>query len=819
MLNLTEYRPNADRLADHLPWAALIAPGTVLNKDGGFQRTLRFRGSDLESATEAELVSVCARANNVLRRLGSGWALFFDAERIEALGYPDSDFPDPASWLVDQERAGHFDGRRGRHFESHYHLTLFYLPPVDQVARAERALWDREDDGQARDWRQELRAFITETDRVLDLLSGLLPEVRALDDAATLTYLHAIVSTRRHDVAVPETPMYLDGLLVDTALSGGIEPMLGDRHLRTVTILGFPNATRPGILDALNHQDFAYRWSTRFIALDKTAANKALTKIRRQWFNKRKSIAQLMREVMMNEAVPLTDSDADNKVADADLALQALGGDHVAFGYLTTTITVSDEDRTAADEKVRIVERIVNGLGFTCIRESVNAVEAWLGSLPGHVYANVRQPLVHTLNLAHLIPLSSVWAGPARNAHLDGPPLLYAETSGSTPFRLSIHVGDVGHMIVVGPTGAGKSVFLALLALQFRRYPDSQITIFDKGFSARAGVLAMGGTHHPLGSDDGEALAFQPLRTIDDDVERAWASEWIASLFAHEGVAVTPEVKEALWSALTSLASAPPRERTLTGLSMLLQSNALKAALMPWTLEGPFGRLLDAAENRLALGDVQCFETEALMRTPGVVLPVLTYLFHRLEERFDGRPTLLILDEAWVFLDHPLFAARIREWLKVLRKKNVSVVFATQSLADIADSSIAPAIIESCPQRIFLPNERALEPQGRVAYERFGLNARQIELIARATPKRHYYLQSFRGNRLFDLAMGPIALALCGASDPASQRLIDEMLAVEGRDGFAAAFLRARGLTWAADLLRDFPNAIPVHSLQQELPL
>src|SRR3546814_4001659 len=179
-------------------------------------------------------------------------------------------------------------------------------------------------------------------------------------------------------------------------------------------------------------------------------------------------------------------------MVDADLALQALGGDHVAFGYLTTTITVADTDRTRADEKVRAVERIVNGLGFTTIRESVNAVEAWLGSLPGHVYANVRQPLVHTLNLAHLMPLSSVWAGPGRNAHLDGPPLLYAETSGSTPFRLSTHIGDVGHMLIVGPTGAGKSVLLALLALQFRRYNGAQVYVFDKGFSARAAVLAMG---------------------------------------------------------------------------------------------------------------------------------------------------------------------------------------------------------------------------------------------------------------------------------------------------------------------------------------
>src|SRR3546814_9066461 len=132
------------------------------------------------------------------------------------------------------------------------------------------------------------------------------------------------------------------------------------------------------------------------------------------------------------------------------------------------------------------------------------------------------------------MPLSSVWAGPARNDHLDGPPLLYAETSGSTPFRLSTHVGDVGHMMIVGPTGAGKSVLLGLLALQFRRYAGAQVYIFDKGFSARATVLAMGGAHHALGlggtSEGAGAIAFQPLRSIDRADARAWAAAWGAAL-------------------------------------------------------------------------------------------------------------------------------------------------------------------------------------------------------------------------------------------------------------------------------------------------
>ena len=669
-------------------------------------------------------------------------------------------------------------------------------------------LVERADASQGRDWRQTLTGFVAETDRALDLFAGFMPEIAALDDAETLSFLHGTISTRRHGVRVPETPMYLDGLLADTPLTGGLEPMLGSLHLRTLTILGFPGLSRPGILDALNHQDFGYRWVTRFIALDKTDATRALMRLRRQWFNKRKSVTAMLREVIYNQPVQLLDSDADNKTADADLALQALGGDHVAFGYLTTTITVADADRARVEDKVRAVERIVNGLGFTCIREGLNAVEAWLSSLPGQVYANVRQPLVHTLNLAHLMPLSSVWAGPARNPHLDGPPLLHAETSGSTPFRLSTHVGDVGHMMIVGPTGAGKSVLLALIALQFRRYPDSQLYLFDMGRSARAATLAMGGAHHGLGlgGDAGETIAFQPLAGIDHTGERAWAAEWIAALLAHEKAVVTPEVKEAVWSALTSLASAPREERTLTGLSLLLQSMALRSALAPYTLEGPFGRLLDAAEDDLRMADVQCFETEALMGTGSVVAPVLTYLFHRLEARFNGRPTLLILDEAWKFLDHPLFAARIREWLKTLRKKNVAVIFASQSLADIADSGIAPAIIESCPQRILLPNAAAIEPQGRVAYQRFGLNDRQIELVSRATPKRHYYLQSAAGNRLFELGLGPVALALCGASDPATQTRIDALLAEHGPAGFAARFLEEAGLDWAAALLARFPD-------------
>ncbi len=799
MLNLTEYRKTATSLADYLPWACLVAPGVVLNKDGSVQRTFCYRGPDLESATGAELVSVSARLNNALKRFGSGWALFFEAERIPALAYPNGHFADLASWLVDQERRAAFQDD-GAHYESRYYLTLLFLPPPDAASRAERMFFERaEEHTTTVDPRVHLAGFLTETDRALELLTAILPEVRALTDAETLSYLHGTISTRPHAVHVPEPPVHLDAILCDTPLTGGIEPKLGDQHLRILTVLGFPNATSPDVLDALNDLGFAYRWVTRWIPLGKEDATKQLAKLRRQWFAKRKSVAAILREVMFNREAVLVDSDADNKAADADEALQELGADDVAFGFVTTTLVVADPNPQRANDKLLAIERIVNGRGFATIRETLNAVEAWLGALPGNPYANVRQPIVHTLNLAHIMPVSAVWAGPEGNAHLQAPALMLTRTRGATPFRLDLHVGDVGHTLVVGPTGSGKSVLLALLALQFRRFNGAQVVIFDKGRSTRAAVLAMQGRSLDLALDG--TIALQPLAHIDQPAEIAIALEWVLGLLANENVTVTPEIKDTVWTALQSLATAPRSERTLTGLAVLIQSNALMAALMPYTLDGPYGRLLDGADATLDLADVMHFETDGLMQTKRLVLPVLTHLFHRLEARFDGRPTLLILDEAWVFLDDPLFAARIREWLKTLRKKNVAVVFATQSLADIERSSIAPALIESCMTRIFLPNDRAFEPQARAVYGRFGLNDRQIEILSTAAPKRDYYAQTARGNRLFDLDLGPVGLALAGAGSPDDQKLIDRIVAEVGPADFAAAFWHAKGVPWAADLI------------------
>ena len=814
MLYLREYRPKTERLFDHLPWVTLIGPGLVLNKDGSFQKTLGFRGPDLASATQASLVATRAQLNNALRRLGSRWCLHIEAVRTPSQDYPDAQFPDPVSDMIDEERRAGFEAV-GRHFESRYFLTFTYLPAEDSVGTAQSLLVENAPQGRGAEgaYRAALSEFLATVGQITDILLSIMPHVAPLSDDETLTYLHACVSTKSHEVRAPETPAYLDAFLTDDDFQGGLVPRLGQSYIRTISVRAYPTTSSPGLLDRLNELGVGYRWVCRYLPLDKEDARRAVTTLRKRWFAKRKGVMALLREAITREPSQLEDPDAAAKSDDADAALAILGGDYASIGYFTPTVTMMDSDPDKLSDRVRQVEAAINRAGFVCKVEDVNAVEAWLGSLPGQAYGDLRRPLVSSLNLCDMMPMSAIWPGPTRNDHLtaectkrghagDQSPLMVTRTAGATPFRLDLHQGDVGHTMVVGPTGSGKSVLLNTLATQWLRYPGAQVFFFDKGASSRAATLLTGGQFHYLGGERGE-LAFAPLADIDVPGERAWAQDWVQDLVVAQGVAVTPPVAHEIWAALGNLAAGPPEQRTLTLLAATIQNQEVKAALLPFTLDGPHGHLLDASENLASFANWQTFEMAELMANKAALAPVLTYIFRSLEQRFDGRPTLLILDEAWLFLDQGAFAAKIREWLKTLRKVNVSVVFATQSLADIARSSIAPALIESCPTRIFLSNPDARTPQILSLYEAFGLNAAQVQIIANATPKRDYYYQSGTGNRLFELGLGPLAMAMVAASSPGDHQLIDALLEKHGQEGLPAAYFAALGHHDVARYLGD----------------
>jgi type IV secretion/conjugal transfer VirB4 family ATPase len=796
MFNLHEYKKRADKLSDLLPWARLVAPGIVYNKDGSFQRTYRFRGPDLHSSTRQGLISVVANLNNVFRRLGTGWIIYAESVRVKSLNYPaNSNFSYDITYLIDDERREYFNHD---HYENNYYITFVYLPPSENISKLEELFIDRNIEKEKSTEDNHLKVFITETNRIFSLFKEIMTQAEPLNDEETLTYLHSTISTKRHTVKVPEVPMYLDSFLCDSPLITGLEPKLGlrnnQKYIRVISVLHFPGSSVPGMLDSLNKLNFEYRWVTRFMCLDKTDAMKELTRYQKAWYAKRKNLSSIIKDTVSQSDSGVSNSDALLKSADVEQAKVELEEDYAAFGYFTMSIIVMDSDPKVVEKKAQTIEKVINSLGFTAIDESLNCVEAWLGSIPGLFRANIRQPILSTINLTHIFPLSAIWAGPEKNNHLKGPTLMQTQTPDLTPFRFDLHVGDVGHTMIVGPTGMGKSVLLSMIAAQFDRYKDSQVYFFDKDGSCRALTAGVGGDFYDLADEKDDALSFQPLANIDDHNERAWATEWILNYFRNENIEITPEIKKTVSDALLSLSNSPKEQRTISGLSFLIQNIQLHHALQPLTLNGMYGRIFDSDHDTLSYGRWQVFEMGKLMNLGTIIAPTLDYLFHRLEKRFTGVPTLLILDECWVFLSNPIFAEKIREWLKTLRKFNVSVVFATQSLTDIKKSSVSNAIIESCLTKIYLPNPSALEQTSKPYYHDFGLNDREIEIIARATPKKQYYYKSPLGSRLFELAMSKLALAYCGASSPQDQQMVQSILAEHGKDKFNEEWLKYKNL-------------------------
>jgi type IV secretion/conjugal transfer VirB4 family ATPase len=489
-------------------------------------------------------------------------------------------------------------------------------------------------------------------------------------------------------------------------------------------------------------------------------------------------------------------------VADAEAAIAEVNSGLVAQGYYTSVVILMDENRTRIEAAARQFEKAVNALGFAARIETINTMDAYLGSLPGHGVENVRRPLINTMNLADLLPTSTIWTGenempnPMYPPH--SPPLMQCVTHGATPFRLNLHVRDLGHTLMFGPSGSGKSTKLGLIAAQLRRYQGMSIFAFDKGMSMyplaaaiRAETNGASGLHFTVAADD-DRLAFCPLQYLETKGDRAWAMEWIDTMLALNGLDTQPQQRNEIGNAVLNMHASGAK--TLSEFSLTIQDEAIRAALKQYTADGGMGHLLDAEADGLALADFTVFEIEELMNLGDkYALPVLLYLFRRIERSLDGRPAVIMLDEAWLMLGHPVFRAKIREWLKVLRKANCLVLMATQSLSDAANSGILDVIVESTATKMFLPNVYARDEDTAALYRRMGLNARQIEILATAVQKRHYYYVSEKGRRLYDLALGPLALAFVGNTDKESVAAIKALEAKFGH-GWVHEWLRDKGL-------------------------
>src|SRR5579862_79759 len=781
-----EHRGKPRGLADLLLPYGLIEDGILLQQDGSLLTGWSYRGPDMMSAAAAEMDALSARLNSVLR-LGSGWMVQCDAIRSRAPGYPEMGaFPDPVTRVIDDERRQQFM-QEGAHFESEYFLTLTHLPPVEAEERVKGWMFEG---GAAysssRTAEQLLERFRSRVDIFENVFGQLfqterLQRITGSDDLGfphvhdrLLRYLRRCISGHDHPFALPEIPCYLNEVLACEDFHGGIEPQIGRKHLSVIALDGFPKTSSPGILRELDSLPIEYRWNTRAVLIDPEEARGMLDMHRKKW----RSRIRGWKDQILKTQNGAVNIHAQQMAVDAEEAMGVAAAGDVQFAQYSATIICLDEDRERLYNSTRRVMKTIQNLGFSCRVETVNAVEAWRGSLPGDGYCNVRRVLLHTLNLADMLPITSVWAGLRENPSAlmpkHSPPLLFAATSGATPFRFNLHVSDLGHTLVVGPSGAGKSTALGLIAAQWFRYPRAQVFAFDRGYSIWMLTEAMGGEFYDLAGPNSE-LAFCPLRDIDDDAAVAWAVGWIEVLCELNGLRFAPKHRNAVAEAVMQLRLSPTR--TLTELSANVQDMEIRDALQHFTVMGPLGPLLDAESDSLGNGRMLAFETENLLQLDDkAVMPVLLYLFHRIGQRLDGSPTLIILDEAWSYLRNDLFRERLRDWLKTMRRRNAVVVMATQQISDIANSQIADVVLENCPTKILLPNAESKNPASRAFYSRVGLNERELDILQVSVPKQHYYVVSKLGRRLVDLGVGKVALAWVGVNGREERQIVESVM-------------------------------------------
>lgn len=804
---LAGHRSKDAGLADLLAYATVVDDGLIVCKSGALMAAWIYEGDDNASSTDEQREMVSFRLNQALARMGSGWMIHVDAVRHFASEYPHaglSKFPDSVSAAIDEERRRLFQ-RLGVMYEGHFVLTATYFPPMLAQRKFVELMFD--DDGEEvgdKAYSQSLVDAFKEECAGLESRLSLAVKLRRLkshtlinEDGSTvahddfLRWLQRCVTGTDQPVQLPKHAIYLDSLVGGQELWMGVVPKIGRRFVQVVAIEGFPLESHPGMLAALAELPCEYRWSNRFIFMDQHEAVKHLEKYRKKW---RQKVRGFM-DVFTNNHSGAVDHDALAMVGDAEAAMSEVNSGMVAQGYYTSVVVLMDEDRARLEATARQLEKAVNALGFTARVETINTMDAFMGSLPGHGVENVRRPLLNTMNLADLLPTSTIWTGEAQAPcpmyAPNSPALMQCVTQGATPFRLNLHVNDLGHTFIFGPTGAGKSTHLGLLVAQMRRYEGMSVFCFDKGRSMYPLVKACGGIHFNVAGDD-ETLAFCPLQFLETKADRAWAMEWVDSLLALNGVHTTPNQRNEIALAIINMHDSGAR--TLSEFSLTIQDESIREALRQYTADGAMGHLLDADEDGLALSDFTVFEIEDLLNLgEKYVLPVLMYLFRRIEVSLKGQPAAIVLDEAWLMLGHPVFRAKIREWLKVLRKANCLVLMATQSLSDAANSGILDVIMESTATKIFLPNIYARDEEASALYRRMGLNSRQIEILATAVPKRHYYYVSGKGRRLYDLALGPLALAFIGNTDKESLATIKVLEARYG-DGWVREWLNLKGL-------------------------
>jgi type IV secretion system protein VirB4 len=600
----------------------------------------------------------------------------------------------------------------------------------------------------------------------------------------------------------PGAPLY--PYLAQQDLIGGSKPRLGPLHVRVITLVPpWPEYTTEQMLSVALAYQAEMTMACRYIAMDQTDAQAALELERKhrvreatgtgikQWFA---SAFNLPRRGSANE-------DIEAQIAELD-HVRALVAKGTALGFATITIEVKGEDEEQVYSGARQIVKDYNDLGQGARIEDANSVAALQGGLPANGIDNVRRPLTLAPNHAEQVMPVGHWEGtPAIDSPFfpqDTPVPLICIGSGGEPVAVPSYIRGVGHQLVIGPTGAGKSVYLAILIAALTVLRNVRIFLLDRGYSSYVFTHALGGAYVELATDQSSPLC--PFQWIERDDGISWLFDWFARLFARWlGQLIDAREAADLSEALTIAKAAGVR--TMTAFRYLLHAPRLREIMGNYAHGGQWAHIFDGepvAGQRHTLTTYEMRHLDALGERASA--PATELIVHDAEAGLGPDPTVVVIDEAQPLVASPISLPWIDRALRTFRRANGALILCTQSLAEIDNSEARALLLESTAIKTFLPNHAAQGEQVRKLYTDLGLNEKQIEIIAKGVPQRDYLCVTELGSRLFRLDLGPIARALCaatGSDDVAGARRV---LAEVRQDGFLDAWLAAKGLGTAPEL-------------------
>lgn len=785
--------------SDLLTYLNLYDEATVLHKDYALSCHFRYQPVDMSVMNDNECDYHSATWAAALALLGDGWLIETNV-MVNPLCYQKSEkpFPDIVSAILDDERRQRYQD--GSYFEHQLIISFTWKPPQQTLSQLSRFAVDAQESSSSLE--EHVVIFWQQVNEVMGLLQRSLVSVEKLTASTLVTFLHQCINLTQAPLAAPSMGCFLDTYLAINDFSGGFTPQIGEQYCKVLSLQTLPPYTMPAVLDAFADFPIAYRWHCRFLCLSNMTAQRYIKRTYRNWSSKAMGVGGVIREAMGLPAKP--DQAAQTMADSVGDANRQLDSGETRFGFFNTELVIAHSSQKVLSQVCQDIKNTLQQQQLGVRIESINAIEAYLGSLPGHGDYNLRKRFVDTTVVSHCLPTTAVYQGEATApsnmpGYEQAPPLLMTKTQGSQAYQFNCHVNDVGHTLVLGPTGTGKTTLFATLMTAHRQYQDSRIVVLDVHQSNRAIIRALKGRYCSLSGDE---CQLSPLLHVSihhpESIDQAVS--WLSSICFVQGISPTPEQQQALRQAVERCANESPEYRNLNHLS--LQNETLRTAINTYN-SGSKQALLNGVKDDILTTDVVGIDISSLLHNHQHdgqhILPILLALMSTLNQQFnDKRPTLLLIEEGYTFLQHPMLAKQLTTWFKTLRKFNVAMIFNTQDVTDITQSAAEEAIKSACLTRIYCPHAGLNDNTIREHYQRLGLNDRQIELLQTATPKQDYLVINPSGSRLVQLDLGDCAKAFCCVSHPDDLKQLESLLNQQNTD-WIVDWLRYKGLEdWAS---------------------